>query len=65
MAKEAKIYNGVKKVSSTSGFWKVGQIHATKQKQKRRRKKKEKETRPISYIIYKHKLKWVNQPWDF
>jgi len=27
MTKEAKIYNGVKIVSSASGIWRTGQLH--------------------------------------
>ena len=48
MTKEAREYNGEITVSSTSGIWKTGQIHA-----------KRNETGPLSYTIYKNKLKWI------
>ena len=45
MTKEERIYNGIKTVTSVSGIRKTGQIHAIN------------ETRPLSYTIYKNKLK--------
>lgn len=45
MTKEARIHNGVKTVSSTKGVGKTGHLYAKN------------ETRPLSYTIYKNKLK--------
>ena len=45
MTKEAKIYNEIKTVYSINGVGETGNIHAKN------------ETRPLSYTIYKNKLK--------
>jgi len=38
MAKEARIYNGEKRVSSISCVWKTGHLHAGKKKRKKEMK---------------------------
>ena len=36
MTKEARSYNGVKKVYSINGVWNIGQVHAKKEKTKKK-----------------------------
>ena len=47
LTKEARIYNGEKTISLTSGAGKTGQSLVKK------------ETRTLSNIIHKNKLKWI------